>query len=1749
MNKFFKTMLTAIVLFIATLLPKVQGQTNALFNRPNYETGRIYVRIKDSSNISLPTGNLTNLMYRQVNTVFLSLYNQYNVTQVETPFVTPGIPGFEKCYAFSFTDTTHTQNLINDLQAISDVKYAERIPLNYLMSAPNDLTISGSITNDNFHLYRSKVLSTTNIPGQVNSLYDYLQTTTPQGLPAVLGIVDDALLTTHEDLVANLWNGPGGIHGHDMETGGTNPNPPFSGSPTVDPNAFSHGTHVSGIAGAVTNNGLGTASVGLNRVRLMGVKIKNNNSGGNAIQHGYPGIRWAADNGAQIIQCSWGGPYPSQMDYEVVLYAYNKGCTIVAAAGNSGVSNPAYPAAYGNGYIGEPINSQLVIAVAALDQNDNRSIWSPTGSSNFGTWVDISAYGTDIYSSVGDATNGQPINNKYLAYPGTSMAAPFVSGLLGFMYSYQAVPNREQTISCLLGSANRDIYNTTLHPNNVANTLGAGRVDALAAIRCLVPVCPNLVASVTSSSAIVCPNTPVTLHAATGATTGTVTYQWNTGAVTQNISVQPTVNTTYTATVTLSTGSGSCSTTATKQLIVPIVPSSVNVLLPDGLTSACSSLETTVSISPSIAATFSWVVNGVPWTFINSASISVGMQPGVNTFQVTANNIEGCPSLSLTSPVATFTFTPSPTDLTAQFTETSGTPDDGTVCAGSTVILNANSSIATNYTWYRNYISSATEIGNATTITQNPEYTTTYIVVATNNGLCSYFRTVTITVLPKPNITITTDAGAYLTTDPITLTSTGSVSGYTWTGPNNWTASGATATRNPVVAGTYTVVGTSSNGCTASATVIPLISTNTCLPTGTITIGSGANRPNLSNLIGNVLPSSPANGLNIFVIGTFTSGQAYTFNNCTLIFNEGASWSHNNGDVRFDNCTLKGCDKMWKGFTLSSAGTLIMNNSTISDAYRAVDYQSASISAHRIRANSTTFTNNYEGIHFDNAQSSSPAPIDELNNCTFNCIGNLLPAYTGQPQHNSRSDIGISITGSPNLVTINNITCDNLGSAVNVNSTSIVAENLAVTDCTNGISADNSHLRVQGCDFTNILNSAFSVSNNSDLSFSAAICTPLPMHNFTNCQRAVSCNQSSLNAWNCIINDGEDGFVVSNAGSRSVGINNNTINVARIGIQLSDNGASAASRYLIHNNHITIDGDISLNPRAIAISDLPSSSDYRFVTVAQNTITLNEAVTGINLNGTISIEVKNNSIYATQPTTNREGILIENSAWAHISDNIIQGDFDTDFNTAPLGFFTGIRIGGSNNARIACNLTDHLRTGVEVNNVCANTFVSTHQFGDHRTGIYYTSSASPVEHRNRGNQWLGSSYTDWAAKNDRPLSQLNFGKFFHSPNSIANAYTPPSSNPTGWFVPAQSPECDCGSTSPCGNPRYLLSSSTSAADDLAVEHSIAANELEYNVFEQSLKWQTARALDDFLTQNPDLVLGDSLFQIFSDSIQTTTIKAYNAQKEAMQAVQTPNNLVKQQLIYLQTVLDDKRSALDATEASLKDMALTTPQMVALKTQYTTLFGEYEILSKQYATIAIAYEQDAKSALAVLEAQNASLQNTEVYETNEKTVNEIYLETVGNGKREFTATQQSTLFAIAQQCPYSGGEAVYAARSLYALVDNPYYDDRALCAAQGVLWRTQKPKNTDNKDAINSLHVKAFPNPTSNLCTVFVQGEHDVLEMTVTDALGRAISTSSIAEKSNQAIVSFETMPAGLYILTLKEASGAIAHQQKLLVIK
>ena len=195
-----------------------------------------------------------------------------------------------------------------------------------------------------------------------------------------------------------------------------------------------HGTHVAGIAAAVSNNAVGIAGVSWGS-RIMPVKVLDSEGSGFTSDVA-AGIVWAADHGARVINLSLGGPGSSQTIQDAVNYAYGRNALIVAAAGNDYQSgNPInYPAA-----------GEHVIGVGATTDQDGHASYSSAGS-----WVDITAPGGDPTSSAdpnprhwimstywrGAASAGQQsIQAAYERHAGTSMSTPHVVGLAALVWS------------------------------------------------------------------------------------------------------------------------------------------------------------------------------------------------------------------------------------------------------------------------------------------------------------------------------------------------------------------------------------------------------------------------------------------------------------------------------------------------------------------------------------------------------------------------------------------------------------------------------------------------------------------------------------------------------------------------------------------------------------------------------------------------------------------------------------------------------------------------------------------------------------------------------------------------------------------------------------------------------------------------------------------------------------------------------------------------------------------------------------------------------------------------------------------------------------------------------------------------------------------------------------------------------------------------------------------------------------------
>lgn len=207
-----------------------------------------------------------------------------------------------------------------------------------------------------------------------------------------------------------------------------------------------HGSHVAGTAGANTGNKTGVAS-GAFASSLIVAKALD--AGGGFDSDIADAIIWSTYNGSHVINLSLGGPGDSQTLQNAINFARGKDNVVVAAAGNDSSNVKSYPAAYDN-----------VIAVAATNRNDR-----PASFSNYGDWIELSAPGVNIVSTV---------PGGYAYYSGTSMASPHVAALAALLRN-QGLNSSEirywlRRTAVDFGPRGKDVYH------------GYGRIDAEKAI-------------------------------------------------------------------------------------------------------------------------------------------------------------------------------------------------------------------------------------------------------------------------------------------------------------------------------------------------------------------------------------------------------------------------------------------------------------------------------------------------------------------------------------------------------------------------------------------------------------------------------------------------------------------------------------------------------------------------------------------------------------------------------------------------------------------------------------------------------------------------------------------------------------------------------------------------------------------------------------------------------------------------------------------------------------------------------------------------------------------------------------------------------------------------------------------------------------------------------------------------------------------------------------------------------------------
>lgn len=329
-------------------------------------------------------------------------------------------------------------------------------------------------------------------PDQDIRLVNYYTNPPAEHTKVIVGVIDTGIDMVHPDLQDNLWVNPDeipdngidddhngfvdDIHGYDISGDVSTLIPVGDNDPTDE---HGHGTHIAGIIAASTDNSIGVAGIARN-AEILGVKIRPNGTASVAAN----GIIYAVNNGARVINISWGFPFESGIVKAAIDFANQNGVLVCIAAGNNGDTFRFYPAAY-----------ESVLTVAASNSDGYLTYFT-----SYGGHIDLSAPGEDILSLRAANTDmyadgGEPgvrildPDSLYYLSDGTSMATPVVVGAAALVWSVRPDLSKERLMQALFDSATDmvDPFNrgdTLVGPDTLG---GNGIVNVDAALASVAP--------------------------------------------------------------------------------------------------------------------------------------------------------------------------------------------------------------------------------------------------------------------------------------------------------------------------------------------------------------------------------------------------------------------------------------------------------------------------------------------------------------------------------------------------------------------------------------------------------------------------------------------------------------------------------------------------------------------------------------------------------------------------------------------------------------------------------------------------------------------------------------------------------------------------------------------------------------------------------------------------------------------------------------------------------------------------------------------------------------------------------------------------------------------------------------------------------------------------------------------------------------------------------------------------------------
>lgn len=854
----------------------------------------------------------------------------------------------------------------------------------------------------------------------------------------------------------------------------------------------------------------------------------------------------------------------------------------------------------------------------------------------------------------------------------------------------------------------------------------------------------------------------------------------------------------------------------------------------------------------------------------------------------------------------------------------------------------------------------------------------------------------------------------------------------------------------------------------------------------------------------------------------FISAQVYMEPGAEIVVEEG--WMLDVVSSTFESCN----NVMWKGIVAGDSSTVRMQNSFVDDAENAI----TGLDGSTLWLRGNQFHNNRVALHVPQAGGTAYNDVSVyVNDNTFYSQDTMPQPYPGQAT-------AIGAAGF---------------AAADVHHTSLdfTGGGNIVHTLSNGIVAHQSDVVVNGCRMLRIQpDPAYAYTGNGAGIYARGDSGlyivkqqgygTTTTASFDSCRWGIFTEYMSLQSTDNRMVDMGTAYRVDRSGLRSVDILANTVSTYYHGMDLRTN--DGAAHILIENNDITFGANPACTTCkgycAITVSEGNyTAQDSRIMHNTIRYLAVPGSRFGVFMNATADWLVAENDLRMASNAHNRTGIELDGCTRPTVSCNTVRGgpnDFSQDAQAA-------IRNSMGSDALISCNDVDSTANGILFNGAAPNTDVRGNKMRFHRWALHLDSTAVIGTQSLAGNLWYSAAATGGiCALYEDSANAPNF-PFLVNPTTISGGSTMPSSVwPSGWFDVTSGANYDCSDDEGddyCAQFHERGKEKLTALDEL-----VANDSIQNDPYTAETTWMLKSRLYKKLDDNPDLQDSLAVMAALYDEIQGSTTADFKQIDDEQLVLYDLDSSTVTQLQENNAQIDSLGALVRAGLEQLSDSVLTSAQLQAVLDGIHGYRDGIRDLST-WNTIALQAASSLKASYADdIQATNAAVLASELVESNLKTVNDIYLATIGKDVNEFTASQTSELFNIANQCPMLGGNAVFKARSLYWLIDDDYdFDDASICLPYGIVVKKLSEQHSNP--------VRVVPNPASDEASLMLTRETDEpAYLTLYNAVGSEVMRVLVPKGVLRHAFSIASIAPGLYQFKVLGPNG-LAGDGKLTILR